>query len=141
MSSNDRSWREQALRSAVLAGDERAWRAWYDESYDGLSAYVCWRCAGLRDLAEEVIQETWLTAIRRIRSFDPERASFAQWLRGIAAHTLRNQLRRRAYRKAGSLNGQLVPLPQADPASQERGERVLQALADLPERYEQVLQA
>jgi len=29
----DRVWRERSLRSAVLAGDERAWQTWYDQSF------------------------------------------------------------------------------------------------------------
>src|SRR5207247_2607118 len=102
MPSDDRVRRERALRRAVLAGDEGAWRAWYDESFAGLSAYARWRSGGLRDLADEIVQEAWLTAVRRIRAFDPSRGSFAHWLRGIAAHLLRNHLRRRARR-----NGQV----------------------------------
>ena len=101
MNPSDRVWRERGLLSAVLAGDERAWRAWYEESYEALGTYVAWRCAGLRDIADEIVQETWLTAVRRIRSFDPERGSFSSWLRGIAANILRNHFRHRAAR-AGS---------------------------------------
>src|SRR5262245_1387193 len=85
---------DHVLRRAVLAGDEAAWRAWYDEAFAGLRAYVAWRCASLRDLADEVVQDTWLTAVRRVRSFDPQRAPFAVWLRGIAASLLRNHFRR-----------------------------------------------
>ena len=48
MDEADRAWRERGLRDAVLAGDERAWRSWYDEAYAGLFAYVHWRCGGLR---------------------------------------------------------------------------------------------
>src|SRR5258708_3546126 len=95
MHSSNGVWRERGLRRAVLAGDERAWETWYEESYGPLRAYVSWRCAGLRDLADEVVQETWLTAIRRIRQFDPACGTFAGWLRGIAANVLRNQLRQR----------------------------------------------
>jgi len=40
-------WHERGLRSAVLAGDDRAWQAWYEASFDGLQHYVSWRCAGL----------------------------------------------------------------------------------------------
>ena len=36
--------------------------------------------------ADEVVQETWLVAVRRVRSFDPGQASFLAWLRGIAAN-------------------------------------------------------
>lgn len=144
MQSGDRVWRERGLQSAVLAGDETAWRTWYDESFDSLYAYVGWRCGGLRDAADEVVQETWLTAVRRIRSFDPERGSFADWLHGIAANLLRNRFRRerRPHRQTCSLDGQSGAAAQKD-ATDERevAEQVAGALAALPERYEAVLRA
>src|SRR5580765_7501759 len=68
----DRVWRERGLRSAVLHGDERAWQTLYDESFAGLYRYVCWRCAGLRDVADDIVQETWLTAVRRVAVFEPD---------------------------------------------------------------------
>ena len=95
MSSDDRMEQERLLRSAVLAGDQRAWQAWYDQSYEPLCRYVHWRSGGLEDLAEEVVQETWLVAVRRVRRFDPRQGSFLRWLRGIAANVLRNRLRGR----------------------------------------------
>jgi RNA polymerase sigma-70 factor (ECF subfamily) len=139
MHSSNSVWRDRGLRSAVLAGDERAWQTWYEESYAGLHAYVAWRCAGRRDLTDEAVQETWLTALRRIRTFDPERGSFATWLRGIAANVLRNQLRQRA-RQVQPLNGEYAV--NAGAAEQhDRAEAIAWALAALPERYEAVLRA
>jgi RNA polymerase sigma-70 factor (ECF subfamily) len=127
------------LRKAVLAGDEAAWQTWYDRAFAGLYAYVCWRCAGLRDLADELVQETWLTAVRRVRAFDPERASFAAWLRGIAGNVIRNHLRqRRRSPPLQALNGQEVS-PIAD--SRPDAERIACALAALSERHEAVLRA
>ena len=98
MDSTDRIWRERGLLAAVLAGDERAWQTWYEESFDGLYAYLSWRCGGRRDWTDEIVQETWLTVVRRIRSFEPERGSFASWLHGIAANTVKNYLRSQARR-------------------------------------------
>jgi RNA polymerase sigma-70 factor (ECF subfamily) len=145
MSPSDRIWRERGLRSAVLAGDERAWQILYEESFAPLAAYVRWRCAGLHDLEEEIIQDTWLIAVKRVRSFDPERGSFTYWLRGIASNVLRNQLRRRRRREgeAPSLNGQLSPLPRAETVLEQRdhAEQVARALAELPEKYEAALRA
>jgi RNA polymerase sigma-70 factor (ECF subfamily) len=145
MDPSERSWRERGLLSAVLSGDERAWQTWYDESFDGLYAYVCWRCGGLRDLADEVVQDTWLTAVRRIGSFDPAQGSFAGWLHGIAANLLRNHLRRtgRAIRRTESLNGAAATAQSTDQGLErhEQAERIAQALSILPERYEAVLRA
>jgi len=140
MNSADRVSRERGLRAAALSGDEEAWRSWYDESFDALYAYVLWRCAGLREHADEVVQETWLVAVRRIGSFDPTQAAFVTWLRGIAAHVLRNHFRRTARRAHMSLNG-VDPAARSDEERRERADRVARALARLPERYEGVLRA
>jgi RNA polymerase sigma-70 factor (ECF subfamily) len=160
MDSSDRVWRERCLLRAVLAGDEQAWEALYTDAFDALHAYVNWRCAGLRDLVDDVVQETWLTAVRRIRAFEPERGSFAGWLRGIAANIIRNQLRRHD-RRNGQANAHLLwhGLPtvprsgdrgttgcvaspaDADAAKREQAQQVARALASLPDHYEAVLRA
>jgi len=131
---------ELRLRAAVLTGDERAWRALYDDTAPGLRAYVHWRCAGLHDLADEVVQETWLTAVRRMREFDPAQGRFATWLRGIAANLIRNGLRRRQARPVRRLIGDR-PTTDSAAESHERSERIAGALSELPPRYEQVLRA
>jgi RNA polymerase sigma-70 factor (ECF subfamily) len=145
MHEDDRIQREQILRSAVLAGQEQAWRRWYEESFADLHAYVLWRCAGLRDAAEEVVQDTWLTAVRRMGSFDPLQGSFAGWLRGIAAHLLRNHFRRQVRRDRRTLALAAAPVelpaPESDGRSEDQAERIARALSSLPERYEQVLRA
>jgi RNA polymerase sigma-70 factor (ECF subfamily) len=145
MNPSERVGRERGLRSAVLAGDERAWQIWYDESYAGLAAFVTWRCAGLRDLGEEVLQETWLTAVRRIRTFDPDHGSFAAWLRGIAAHLLQNHLRSEVRRDQlrPTLNGRSDVAPSTAALAEQRdtAARIARALAVLPERYEAALRA
>jgi RNA polymerase sigma-70 factor (ECF subfamily) len=140
MNAADRVWRERSLRDAVLSGDEDAWRTWYDESFAALYAYVLWRCAGLREHADEIVQDTWLVAVRRIAAFDPVQAAFATWLRGIAAHLLRNHFRRTIRRDRGrvSLNG-VEAASSADAEQHERAERVARALSRLPDRYEAVL--
>ncbi|HEY1377533.1 MAG TPA: RNA polymerase sigma factor [Gemmataceae bacterium] len=132
----DRVGQETLLRAAVLAGDERAWRVWYNAAADGLRRYVHWRCGGLADLADEVVQETWLTAVRRLRAFRPERGPFAAWLCGIAANLLRNRLRRR---RAERLTVAVVAPDRI--AACDQAENVTRALAELPPHYERVLRA
>jgi RNA polymerase sigma-70 factor (ECF subfamily) len=137
------SWRERAIRDAVLSGDAEAWRQWYDAHFDRLAAYVRWRCAGLRDLADDVLQEAWLVAVRRLRSFDPDKGAFFDWLCGIASNAARNAIRARCRQKARAR-----PLTESDDkaasdatAAAEKAERVAAALAALPDHYEAVLRA
>lgn len=144
MSPDERVCRERLVLSAVLAGDEQAWRAWYDESFLGLYSYVFWRAGGRRDFAEEIVQETWLTAVKRIHAFLPEQGSFAQWLCGIAANLVRNQLRQdqRRARRTVVGNGYMSPGRDASrEVEQTRAEDIAAALCNLPERYERVLRA
>jgi RNA polymerase sigma-70 factor (ECF subfamily) len=142
MASSDRVGRDRGLRRAVLAGDENAWRTWYEESFGRLHAYVSWRSGGLRDLCDEVVQETWLVAVRRLRHFDPEQASFLTWLRGIAANLLRNHLRREAQRNGYHPKSAVAgPSPVTELEQRERAERIARALATLPEHYEAALRA
>src|SRR5262245_41048361 len=74
---------ESLLRAAVLAGDGGAWRSLYERHFDALYAYVRLRAGGDGELSDEAVQECWLTAVRRLRDFDPGRGTFAAWLRGI----------------------------------------------------------
>lgn len=94
MNPGDTAWEEQALQQAVLNGDQRAWRALYDRAFDQIFAYVHCRVNRQPHRAEEVVQETWLVAVRRIGSFDARRGCFESWLKGIANKVLANHRRR-----------------------------------------------
>jgi len=145
MHSENRVYREEMLRRAVLAGDEDAWRVWYLEVFDELDRFVFWRCGGRRNEADEILQETWLTAVRQIRSFRPQQGSFLAWLRGIAANVRRNHLRA-AQRLAGRETSAAVHVDHAvetDPIAndQDRNEQIAVTLDGLLERQENVLRA
>jgi RNA polymerase sigma-70 factor (ECF subfamily) len=143
MIDGDRVGSEERRRAAVLAGDEHAWREWYDATFDDLRAFAHWRCAGLKDVVDEVVQETWLVAVRRIRAFDPRRGSFRSWLWGIAGNVVRDCLRARsARRRVVPLSGGAHVEPDsADAAASDRAERIARTLAGLAPRHEQVLRA
>ena len=141
MQDQGRIWRERGLQAAVLAGDESAWRTWYDESADALYAYIAWRCGGLRDAADEIAQDVWLTAVRRLPTFDPAAGSFLGWLRGIAARTLANRFRYDRRREGLTLRRPAHEAADAEVGRRERAERVAATLAAMPEKYEAVLRA
>lgn len=140
---SDGAWRERTIRDAVLAGDAGAWQSWYDAHFDRLAGYVRWRCGGLRDLADDVIQETWLVAVRRLSRFDPGQGTFFAWLCGIASNAARSAIRARGRQKARARS--LVPgddRATSDPTgAEDRAERVAAALSALSDHYEAVLRA
>lgn len=143
MRDGDRVIRERLLRDAVLAGDVAAWRAWYEEAYAPLESYVIWRSGNLRQFAEDVLQETWLTAVRLLRRFDPNVGSFISWLRGMTANIVRNHLRKwkRTKRMSQALPEDVPDRTVDDVEERERSERIAFALAALPDRYEAALRA
>lgn len=135
---------ERAIRDAVLAGNTALWRAWFAEYFDRLTAYIRWRCGGLADLADDVSQEAWLTAVRRLCSFDPDRGPFFAWLCGIASNAARNAIRSRGrYRRRARplAPGDDPPARESDAVAIEKAQRVAEALAALPDHYEAVLRA
>jgi RNA polymerase sigma-70 factor (ECF subfamily) len=141
MDADARVQREQLLRRAVLAGDEGAWQAWYDEHFDTLYAYILWRCGRQHDQADEIAQETWLTAVRSMHRFDPRQGTFSVWLRGIAANVMRSQLRRNGrLRRREQAAGRTRASQSACPERQG-DDRVALTLDALPERQEAVLRA
>ena len=138
----DRVRHERALRVRVLAGDQDAWICLYGESFDALHAFLYHRCG--RDLVavEDTAQECWMTAVRRIRDFDPARGSFSGWLRGIAINVLRNEQRRwiRKRKSERPHEGDTVAGDAAGSAL-ELAEQIAVTLAVLPGRYRDILRA
>ncbi|MCC6699557.1 MAG: RNA polymerase sigma factor [Candidatus Hydrogenedentes bacterium] len=141
MDMEHRTWEEQGLRAAVIAGDEAAWRALYETYFDSLFRYVHVRAGRDSQRTEEVVQECWMTAVRRIRSFDPARGDFGCWLRGIADRVLLGQTRRwaRRLRLAQSAPGE--PSRVAPAERLDLVDRVAWVLTSLPHSYEKVLRA
>lgn len=140
MSDAARQLREAALRRAVLAGDELAWRTWYDESYDAVRRFVAWRLRGRPDGCDEVLQETWLITVKRIRDFDPRRGAFVDWVRGIAINVLQNHGRKSQSQATLPLLIDVARQPDAANAeAASRSERIVEVLQFLPNRYAAVL--
>lgn len=71
------------LRSESVAESNQAWRALYDEQFARVYRLVCRFGVAPAD-AEDLTQQVFVTAYRRIREIDEVR-SVPAWLRGIAA--------------------------------------------------------
>jgi RNA polymerase sigma-70 factor (ECF subfamily) len=108
---------DATLVRAVAAGSEDALGALYDRHVDGVHA-VALRLTNDRQLAEEVVQETFLALWNRAELFDPSVASLGTWLRTIARNRTVDRLR------AAGRRPSLVPLPGADEGDDAGFERV-----------------
>jgi RNA polymerase sigma-70 factor (ECF subfamily) len=94
---------EVGLVRAVAGGSEEALATLYDRHVDGIHA-VALRLTNDRQIAEEVVQETFLALWNRAELFDPAMASLATWLRTIARNRTVDRLR------AAGRRPPLVPL-------------------------------
>jgi len=81
------------LRDAILAGDREAAEGFFRHHLGALYEFVHYRVGGNRALAEDLVQDTFLTALERLAAFDG-RASLHTWLCGIAKNKIRAQRRR-----------------------------------------------
>jgi len=98
---------DAALVTALAAGSEDALVALYDRHAKGIYAAAL-RLTGDRGVAEDVVQEVFLTLWNRAERFDPAVGSLAAWLGSIARHRAIDRLR------AAGRRPQLVSLAAGD---------------------------
>src|SRR3954447_18353182 len=97
---------ELALVRKVAGGSEDALAALYDRYGDGVYAAAI-RLTDDRQIAEEVVQETFLALWNRAELFDPAVGSLAAWLHTIARNRVVYRLR------AAGRRPNLIPLSSA----------------------------
>lgn len=141
------------LRDALLTGDREAAEDFFRRHLETLYEFVHYRVGGDRAAAEDLVQDTFLTAIDRLRAFDG-RSSLHGWLCGIARNKIRAHRRRlRPVRmedvlaeadpeiEAILLAIDREPLPDAVLEREETKELVGATLSSLPPDYREVLVA
>lgn len=82
------------LMQRVARGDRAAFEAMYRHTSAKLFGIVL-RILKRRELAEEVLQETYVKIWNEARRFDPARASAVTWMVAIARNRALDELRRR----------------------------------------------
>lgn len=83
---------EVALVRAVASGSQEALATLYDRHVDAVYA-ASWRLTNDRQVAEEVVQDTFLALWNRAELFDPNAGSLAAWLHTIARNRTVDRLR------------------------------------------------
>ncbi len=84
--------RDQTTIDRAKGGDERAYRALYDEHVDRIFR-LTYRMAGDEELARDFTQEAFLRAFARLDQFRGD-AAFSTWLHSIAVSVALNGLRK-----------------------------------------------
>lgn len=80
---------ERQIR-ALRRRDPAAVERWFLDHADGIYTFVFYRVGRDPDVAEDVVQETFVSALNRIRDFDMERGSMRTWLTLLARNCIRN---------------------------------------------------
>jgi RNA polymerase sigma-70 factor (ECF subfamily) len=143
---------ELSLRRAAR-GDRRHLERFYEAHVDDLYAYLFYRVGRDATLAEEAVQETFARALQRLSSYDASRGSVRAWLRSLSRNVVRDLIK--SHRRTRDLIDiwdrideslaqvfaalDRAPLPPELFGREETRELVSMAVANLPEKYRQVL--
>lgn len=145
---------DRELIQSMLAGDERAFNAFFAEYFPRVYRFVLPRVNKDTDLAKDVVQATLVKAIRNLSQFRGEAALFS-WICQIARHQVSDHLRalRRHHQKVVAIDDDpdvmaaldSIAAPSSDePAhrySTDETRRLVQSVLDrLPNRYGDVLE-
>jgi RNA polymerase sigma-70 factor (ECF subfamily) len=75
------------------AGDASAWED-VVRAQSGRVYNLCYRLTGRREDAEDLTQDVFIKAYRRLSQYDPARSSFPTWIAAIARHATVDHFRR-----------------------------------------------
>jgi RNA polymerase sigma-70 factor (ECF subfamily) len=110
-------WSDEAAAAKAKAGDADAFRVLV-ERHSRPMFRLAFRMTGNEQDAEDIVQDTFLRAYRRIEKFD-ERASFGTWLYRITVNCSLDLVRARKRRseQSGSANPEMDDLIQSLPST------------------------
>jgi RNA polymerase sigma-70 factor (ECF subfamily) len=120
------------------AATEDSIRRIYRETLDDFYGVVSRRCDGDRDLTEDVVQETWLRAVRAWQADGVPEKPMA-WLTTVASRILSNHFRRRAPERLDETEHQVEAIDLSE--RRERRSLMDRALARLPVLQGKLLEA
>ncbi len=124
---------------AAQRGSEQAWRQLFERHFDAVHRFCAALADGRNGMAEELAQQAFVIAAKRIHRFDASRGAFRAWLFGIVKNrymVIRASEQRRKRHEESSVNGNPETVTQEGPDL-----RVHEALARLPSHYRIVLEA
>jgi RNA polymerase sigma-70 factor, ECF subfamily len=149
----DREHEGDQLRR-IARGDEEALERFYESYFPRLYRYIFYRVSRDHHHTEEVVNDTFMEAIRKADQYDPARGSVEAWLITLSRNRIRslNALMGRAaeYEKSWSMvDGELEALfadldsrslPESALESEELKAMVGATMSSLPETYAKILE-
>jgi RNA polymerase sigma-70 factor (ECF subfamily) len=140
-----RSLADEDLMQLVHAGDERAFEIIF-ERHSTVAFSLAYRMCGRHTMAEDVVQDAFLSLWRSGARYDRGRGSVRSWVLGVVRNRAIDAFRRDTVRAGRDVadDGALERLPAAqrtDAEVQRRDEaqQVRSALGELPEEQRQVI--
>jgi RNA polymerase sigma-70 factor (ECF subfamily) len=137
---------DEELMQLVYRSNADAFEVIYDRHADAAFSLAHRICAQ-RTLAEDVVQEAFLSLWRTRSRYDRDRGSVRTWVLGIVHNRAIDALRRRAVRDRGIVDGEglqeRVAAPERtdlDVARREEARELRDALADLPDEQSRVIE-
>jgi RNA polymerase sigma factor (sigma-70 family) len=135
---------DHGLLALVARGDREAFARLY-ERYSDVAYSLAVRVVRDRELAADVVQNTFLAVWQQARQFDPRRGQPSHWILTVTHHKAVDVVRREDRRRADPLD-ERYDARDAGPALDERawlsmtGEQVRAALARLPDPHREVIE-
>ncbi len=141
-----RALADEELMQLVYRSSTDAFEVIYDRHANAAFS-LAYRICAQRALAEDVVQEAFLSLWRSRSRYDRSRGSVRAWLLGIVHNRAIDALRRRAVRDRGMLDDEgieeRVPAPEhteLDVARREEAREIREALDELPDEQSRVIE-
>jgi RNA polymerase sigma-70 factor (ECF subfamily) len=137
---------DEELMQLVRSGDPRAFETVYDR-HGGAAFSLAYRMVGNRVVAEDVVQEAFLSIWRSRLRYESERGSVRSWVLGIVHHRTIDALRRNLVHDRRRTSAEGLEERQEAPertdvevARREEARTVRAALETLPDQQTKVIE-
>ena len=142
----------KGLREGIQQRDPNALEQWFREYSDAVYTYVYYKIGKNKDLACDIVQETFLDGISKIGQYDSKKASMNVWLIFLSRNHIKRALRTHKRSLANTcvhlqnakyveysknLSNQIIPDEIAN--SREMAELVQIVLSDIPANHSEIL--
>jgi RNA polymerase sigma-70 factor, ECF subfamily len=141
-----RSLADEELMHLVYQGDARAFEVVFDR-HAGAAFSLAYRMCGRRTMAEDVVQDAFLSVWRSGARYDQGRGSVRSWVLGVVHNRAVDAFRRGAVKQGRDVGdeglAERLVAPERTDAEVERREEALQvrdALEELPADQRQVIE-